>query len=340
MASIISPHDTLLKRKIEHTNMNVTNELRPQSATEETYRRIGQGFCGTLWAATVEPRQAYAYKREDGGPGRSLHNDYIMHRKVLESLSLNGSRIGVTGCHQFIYNNDQIWWDEQVLKFPNDFQIRCKILITDRITPFPKEVRDSIIDLYCPESLKSLIKLSKPDEDCLIRPYLGPRRRLEKQSRFQAFSLRNYPLHIDQIEALCQDGVLYAKIMAETLANPYWRAHIDGNDVEFVLAPAYSQFGERPTNPTAIKSPILGDHVMWILDFDCCREITINRSGVEQAARAFLKNDLFYPHPGRENTKDELLWKSFKGHFVEASEAVLGRGSARRITKNIPQMRG
>lgn len=201
--------------------MNVITHLQIQSAMDGIYRRIGQGFCGTVWAATTESGHAYAYKREDGGPGRSLHNDYIMHQKVLESLPLNRSRVGVPGCHHFVYNDDRTWWDKQVLRFPKDFQIRCNILITDRIPPFPQEVRDTITDLYCPESLRSSIKLSKPDQDCLIRPYLGRRRRLEKQSRFQAFSLRNYPLHIDQIEESGLDSVLYAKIMAETLAGLY-----------------------------------------------------------------------------------------------------------------------
>lgn len=295
------------------------------------FRRIGQGFCGTVWASSTESGHAYAYKREDGGPGRSLHNDYIMHQKVLEILSPNKSRVGVPGCHQFVYSDDRTWWDKQCSRFPKDFQICCNILITDRIPPFPKVVRDTITNLYCSESLRTSIKSSEPDQDCLIRPYLGRRRRLEKQSRFQAFSLRNYPLHADQIEELGLDSILYARIMAETLADLYWRVHIDANDLEFVLAPTKgnytNQSGEHSSNPTTIKSRILGDHVIWILDFDCCKQISMDRIGVEQATRAFYRNDPFYPRPGCKNTKDQTLWNAFKDHFIEASEAILGRGS-------------
>lgn len=294
-------------------------------------RRIGQGFCGTVWAAPTESGQTCAYKREDGGPSRSLHNDYIMHQKSLQSLSTSQSRVRVPGCHQYIYCDDRTWWDERISRFPKDFQVPCNILITDRIPPFPKAVRDNITNLYCPESLRTSIKLSEPDQDCLIRPYLGRRRRLEKQSRFQAFSLRNYPLHIDQIEELDLDSILYARIMAETLADLYWRAHIDANDVEFVLAPTREPYPNQSegysADSTAMKSHNLGDHDKWILDFDCCKQMPMDEIGVEQAKRAFYKNDPFYPRPGRNNSKDQTLWNGFKDRFIEASEAILGRES-------------
>ena len=134
---------------------------------------------------------------------------------------------------------------------------------------------------------------------CLVRPYLGRRRRLEKQSKSKSFSLRNYPLHIDQIEELKLDGKLYARIMAETLAHLYWGAHMDANDVEFVLAPPR----EGHSNPliahlprrSTIGSETLGEHVVWILDFDCCRPMTLDAKGVGQAVAAFFRNDPYYP---------------------------------------------
>lgn len=136
-------------------------------------------------------------------------------------------------------------------------------LITERIPPLPKQVRDSIIDLYCPDSLKASAKVSDPDQDCLVRPYLGRRRRLVKQSRFQAFSLRNYPLHVDQMEDLELDIRHYARLMAEALADLYWRARVDANAVEFVLAPSPSLRQQDHTNTAyIIKSYLLEDHVM------------------------------------------------------------------------------
>ena len=208
-------------------------------------------------------------------------------------------------------------------RFPEEVQIPCNVLISDRIPPFSRELRSKIIDMYCPESLKSSIKSSKPDEDCLIRPYLGRRRRLVEQSRFKAFSLRNFPLHVDQIEELGLNKMLYARIMAETLAHMYWRAHVDANDVEFVLAPSSSN------QETTIKSQLLGEHVIWLLDFDCCRDMSFDERGVEQAVVAFYRNDPFYPRPGRRDVKDQALWDEFRAHFLQVSKDMLSYESVK-----------
>ena len=295
------------------------------------FRRIGQGFCGTVWSAYGETS---AVKREDGGPGRSLRNDYDIHVQVLQSLSGSAPRFLVPNCYEYISHQNHDWWHKHILKFPKDFQVPCNALVSERIQPFSQQVRDNIIEEYCPESLRpkiDLIKLSEPDQDCLIRPYLGRRRRLEKQSKYKSFSLRNYPLHIDQIENLKLDGILYAKIMAETLASLYWSAHVDANDIEFVLAPSrdsyINQFDTDSVQSSIIKSDNLGEHAIWILDFDCCRQMSMDEKGVEQAIAAFYRNDPYYPRPGRDNSMDQALWKVFKIHFLEVSEAILGQGN-------------
>lgn len=53
------------------------------------------------------------------------------------------------------------------------------------------------------------------------------------------FSLRNLPLHLDQLETLmvADDIKQYARAMAETLAAMHWIGQMDGNDIESVLAP-------------------------------------------------------------------------------------------------------
>ena len=310
-------------------------------ANELDYRRIGAGFCGSVWFSN-DPK-FYAMKREDGGPGRSLLKDYNNHQKLLETMFesqgsinstiINSPRVCLPFCYQYVHNDDQTWWDKHIARFPADFQIPCNILVTDRIPPVAEEVRNMIIDKYCPESLKSSIKTSIPDQDCLIRPYLGRRRRRVKQSRFQAFSLRNYPLHVDQMEELGLDMIPYAEIMAETLAHVYWRAHLDANDVEFVLAPPSPKSSGRvsssSTNAAIIDSGILGTHAMWMLDFDCCRHMSFDEDGVDQAVNAFYRNDPFYPRPGGDDGRDRSLWNAFRNRFLEVSEGLLGRQSAK-----------
>lgn len=158
----------------------------------------------------------------------------------------------------------------------------------------------------------------------MIRTYLGRRRCLEKHSKYKSFSLRNYPLHIDQVEELKLDGKLYAGIMAETLAHLYWRAIVDANDVEFVLTPPRkahtNQLGARSAHSSIIKSERLGGHVVWILDFDCCRQITLDEKGVEEAVAAFYGNGSYYPRPGRDNNMDQALWEEFKHRFLKRAK--------------------
>lgn len=146
---------------------------------------------------------------------------------------------------------------------------------------------------------------------------------------FKSFSLRNFPLHIDQIEDLGLPAILYAQILAETLAELYWRVHVDANDVEFVLAPPFQDNSPRwlpgPPNPdNVIKSDVLGDHMTWLLDFDCCRHMPLNEAGVQQAVAAFYLNDPYFPRLGREDGRDREMWAVFRERFLEASVDILG----------------
>jgi hypothetical protein len=140
------------------------------------------------------------------------------------------------------------------------------------------------------------------------------------KSRFQRFSLRNVPLHIDQIETLGLDAKAYAETMAEALALMHWGARIDANDVEFVLAPPRAKHSQSFT----FQSNYLGPHCMWILDFDCCQPMEMDETGVEQACAAFFKDDPFYPRPGTGEAADRALWEVFKQNFLTSSWKILG----------------
>ncbi|KAL8985100.1 MAG: hypothetical protein Q9177_004525 [Variospora cf. flavescens] len=300
-----------------------------KNARDEILRHIGEGACGSVWAAPTGSESICAVKREDGGKWRSIYNDFVMHRELIQTLSASESSVQIPTCHEYIKADDWAWWDECITMFPIKQRERCNLLITERIPPFPQHVRDAIVDLYCPESLRATIKASEANKDCLVRLYLGRRRRLEKtNSKFHGFTLRNFPLQQDQVEALGLDGGQYARIMAETLAEFYWSAHIDANDVEFVLAPSRAnpslESGSHKSPGTIFRSHLLGEHVLWVLDFDCCKHMSLDEAGVEQAVKAFYKNDPYFPRPGRDNVNDQALWREFKGCFMEKSNVILG----------------
>jgi hypothetical protein len=301
--------------------------MSPSSAN---YRCIGKGFCGSIWTLEVDQdnnSQQTVIKREDGGPGRSVANDHVMHLKLLNSALQHPPLmpLSIPQCHELIQQSDA-WWDTCLHKFPTGYSA-CRAVISERIPKVPRPISDKIVDLFCAgnTSLSEFVKSNPDDDSCLIRPYLGRRRRHGQEggtkSRFQRFSLRNVPLHLDQMEALSLNINAYAETMAEALALMHWAAQIDANDVEFVLAPPAPQSKHAPSS--AFQSEYLGVHKMWILDFDCCRSMQMDETGVEQACTAFFKNDPFYPKPGTGKAADEDLWIVFKQRFLQCSHRIL-----------------
>jgi hypothetical protein len=302
------------------------------------FRRIGAGFCGTVWTAIADedPYFGFAFKREDGGPERSLQNDFEMHnttiaahRQLIElertasqvEIIMDYPALQIPSCHRFLLSNspeNETWWVENRCKFPQGYS-PCNTIQSERIPAMPERIRNLLIEKFCPTSLIADIKKSDVNQDCLVRPYLGRRRYREggcpKITRFSAFSLRNFPLHLDQMEGLgidCKDLGSYARIMAKTLATMHWFGEIDGNDVEFVLAPP------RRDSQSCFQN-VLGEHVMWLLDFDCCKTMALDEVGIDRAVTAFLRNDPFYPRP---NSSPEL-WAAFRDEYLQVSSKIL-----------------
>jgi putative zinc finger protein DUF3669 len=116
------------------------------------------------------------------------------------------------------------------------------------------------------------------------------------------------------------DVKFYAKTMASALAMMHWFGQIDGNDIEFALA-APNPDRENHTSQAAVVSNILGDHSMWILDFDCCKTISMDIRGVNQAVTAFLRNDPYCPRP--DSNKDMWELEVFRDNYLVVSEHIL-----------------
>ncbi|KAH7309573.1 zinc finger protein-domain-containing protein [Stachybotrys elegans] len=77
------------------------------------------------------------------------------------------------------------------------------------------------------------------------------------------------------------------------LAFLYWTVKVDANDVELVLGRLRREIGKH----AVFNLDEIGPHAVWMLDFDCCGPISMDRAGVKQAARSFWRNDPYYPRP-------------------------------------------
>lgn len=160
-----------------------------------------------------------------------------------------------------------------------------------------------------------------------MRLYLG-RRKIQNKSRLNVFSLRNYPLHLNQAEDLELPILKYAHAMAEMLATMHWGAQIDANDIELVLGGVQEE--TEVADHDEYVHDFLGSHSLWILDFDCCKPLTMDDAGVEQAANAFLNNDPYFPRPPVDTGchpstlwRDSILWIEFRNRYLEWSRRLL-----------------
>lgn len=126
----------------------------------------------------------------------------------------------------------------------------------------------------------------------------------------------------------------------------HWVAETDARDVEFVLGSGptllQSQPVVSPLSYAEIKemracSSILAlttrdfrrrvTH-LWVLDFNQCSDISLNREGVARAVDAFLINDPYFPRLLADNRKDQKLWKVFRDKYLSMAEsAVSGKSS-------------
>jgi hypothetical protein len=196
---------------------------QPQS--EPPFRAIGKGNCGSVWAIKLPGEDTSALKRGDGATTRSVRKDSDMHQRIeraLHAVQLNDSTIctqlSIPEHRALILGTDMAFWMGVDGRFPAGFQ-PCDTLATEHILPFERSARENLIDRFFLPRIKDRIKRNPEDEDCLVRPYLG--RLTHSHSPFPLFTLRNKPLHVDQMREIGLPVEEYARTMADALAVMY-----------------------------------------------------------------------------------------------------------------------
>ncbi|PVH77401.1 hypothetical protein DL98DRAFT_550626 [Cadophora sp. DSE1049] len=328
------PPKTILKKMLSVRSVVSTSSsfaMRNQEASSDPslqqFSEIGQGNCGHVFSQ-LGTAQVVKRAREDGPESPALWNDFLMHKKVEQGFEV-GNSAGLPTVHiprpiLYISRNDKTWWDNNAYRFPNDVQLPSNLLMSERILPLPKVIRDALIQLYCPEHLRSAQLVEPKNKDCLVRVYLGKNSEVRQLSQRPPmfFSLRNFKLHLNQMKDLGLDVATFATTMANALAILHWQVKIDAADVEFVLgsapteshvrAPSHAELKKMdPDSSTYVIGGGLTFHQrvvhLWLLDFNQCKEIEMNDMGVAAAVEAFALNDRYYPRP----SVDKNLWRVF-----------------------------
>lgn len=185
-------------------------------------------------------------------------------------------------------------------------------LISERIFPLHDSIRSALLESLAPGMTVRQREtcLSNPtNNNCLVRLYLGRRGVGRRKIRAEEMSLRNFPLHVDEMERLCLPITAYITTMAQSLALMHWRAGIDANDVEFVFGDSVRNGSDRDDQTVSI----------WLLDFNQCQKFSHDQAGLKQLVDAFWWNDPYYPRPSASNAQDKVWWNTFLTKYLDAS---------------------
>jgi hypothetical protein len=276
----------------------------------------------------------HVLKRADGDTARSINQDMAMHQQLLSATKNHNLSFLAPRSYKILEASDPAY----PTNFPAD-RLPCQTYAQERISALPLAIRTELIARNCPANLQASVRTSRKDEDCLVRLYTGRRRAKQERARpNRFFTLRNYTLCVDQMEDLQIDVNRVVKVLAKALAVCYWVAGIDANDCEWVFGSPPSTESEKEVKPGQARSTAhrmeevemfkLGGEncAIWMLDFDCVRQMAQDEGGVQQAVDAFWRNDPYFPRPwtNQQTPEDQRLWRLFVEKFLEESESCEG----------------
>ena len=324
-----------------------TNQRARDDASLQGFLNIGKGQCGVVFAL----KGTTMVIKIPNNPSKieELSTDYQMHKLVysaFESLGSVSLPVHIPRCEAWVAPQDTEFWNSKRAFFPEETTILNYALLSEHIFPLPLPVRESIVDALCPKAVKNskVEFLNKAEnKDCLARLYLG-RRNDSRKMEARNVRLRNFALHIDEMERLGIDAKIYAIPMAHALAILHWKAGIDANDVEFVLgssrattSPPTDQQGQAATQDFGHRTMSI-----WLLDFNQCKQFNHDAEGMKKLVDGFWFNDPYYPRPNSTNDMDKKLWETFQDQYLRVSgeltagpgpklfiEGVVNKGKAR-----------
>ncbi|CAD0112658.1 unnamed protein product [Aureobasidium uvarum] len=308
----VDPHTLLCRMLSLEAVLPISEDTRSQVASNT---QIGKGQCGTIY--TLHNPNQVTKTPNSTKKIPELQSDHISHEAVCgafenapEALS---SKANVPKVHSFMSppsDDDGLsYWirgsDEQI-DLASNYNYG---LLSERIFPLRDPIPAALVRVMCPSSPAASIEicLTKPtNNNCLVRLYLGRRGIDRTKTNPEDTSLRNFPLHIDEMENLCLPIPTYISTIAESLALMHWKAHLDANDIEFVLG--------------ASRTHNQGHGVsIWVLDFNQCRVFSHNQAGLKQLVDGFWWNDPYCPRPGTEHPQDRVWWTMFLSKYSDAS---------------------
>lgn len=317
-----------------------------QAQTSQTFRKIGAGACGAIFAQDGKPVVLKLAKSDDPS---EMWNDYGMHLRVSKAFERYIiDQVRVPGCYFFVPPTNQGFFEHcpglaevarNICNFPTH------VLVTERIHPLPSKTRNLLIDKYCAPRIREKARTDAANKDCLVRVYLGSMR---GKTGAMFFSLRNFKLHLNQVLELQLDVEALAHRMGIVLAVMHWAARTDARDVEFLLGslkkrPVVDFDKIEPYSYTRPPSGRVKDFYcrtteLFVLDFNQARPITLDDKGVALAVEAWQLNDPYYPRPPCrcETPIQHTIWKAFATCYLRVSHTILSEEVGEENASDLP----
>ncbi|KAM0257744.1 hypothetical protein ACHAQJ_004195 [Trichoderma viride] len=338
-----------LRSQISTTSSDAERHASAQSQNTTSFRKIGAGACGAIFAPDGKSAVVKLAKTNDD---QSLWNDYGMHKSIADEFCNWGyTEVRVPQCHYFVPRDDPHYFGQnpklveaarQVCNLPTS------VLVTERILPLPKAIRTLLIEKYCLPQGKQTALDDVANKDCLVRVYLGS---LQGRSQGRFFSLRNFKMHLEQMVELQLDVKVMASRIATAMAIMHWAAKTDARDVEFVLGSSSKKpvaelsgkdirnlSGPLYTGPASYvhEDFFIRTTDLWLLDFNQVQPITMDEAGVAKAVEAVKLNDPYFPKPLQGSKIEKLLWNTFVHQYLTAAHMILREEADYEATSLLP----
>ncbi|KAG9531859.1 4HBT like protein, partial [Aureobasidium melanogenum] len=289
--------DTLLRCMLSMTAVLPMTSVPTLQGPFET--QIGKGQCGTVYTLGI----GGLVKKTPNSISKiaELRRESQSHMKVLKTFynapEALSSKAQVPRLYALMSppssHTDDEPPDERV-DILSDYSYG---IVSRRIFPLHDLIATALLESLVPTfSVRQRETcLSNPtNNNFLARLYLGRRGVSRSKARAEDMNLRNFPLHVDEMERLCLPIPAYITTMAQSLALMHWKAGIDANDVEFVFGDSIQNSTDRDGHTVSV----------WLLDFNQCRRFSHDQAGLKQLVDAFWWNDPYYPRPSSPDPQD------------------------------------
>lgn len=336
------------RNSIQEQNPEPNSEVKAKTSSsskrQRHFKEIGSGNCGVIYdmlnASRVIKKQTTNYVLNDTRT-HNLWQESKMHRKVFRALTrANVSDMSVPILDGYLGLNTEpkayvAWWRENGHRFPDRPRKLSPVMQTERITPLPLEIRNQVLDQFCNPMVKQMARTSVRSKHCLMAPLLGSRRGSNDEGdHMRAYEdvrdLRNFDLHVDQMETLHMDILKYCRTYAQALALMHYSANIDANGVKFRLgsrpqrtdqntSDASRQASQSSNKPKSSNTQLAH---LWLFNFDKCNRLQSGPELMDQMVQGFISNPKpYWPRPRHDdqgtNPADKCYWRYFSREYIK-----------------------